>query len=209
MIMAGISSSDLLRIFFLLLLEGSLSVPLVGELGHYSSASNDTVRSVQNNIQINDAKSALSTTPSGASPTPTVQTTTSFSTTNTIFISTTTEIPVSPRVKEPKHLVTNFFLDGFEDQTEETDYCRLPAKCQNLNYTTCLGSKLPYSKTTIELVNGLRSQEHAQEQLQVWRGLIHLPKCWAVIQPFLCALYMPKCENNLVDLPSHVSFRVR
>lgn len=33
---------------------------------------------------------------------------------------------------------------------------------------------------------------------------MYIPRCWAVIQPFLCSLYMPKCENGLVDLPSFV-----
>ncbi|MBW00190.1 Smoothened, partial [Eschrichtius robustus] len=33
-------------------------------------------------------------------------------------------------------------------------------------------------------------------------GLRNAPRCWAVIQPLLCAVYMPKCENNRVELPS-------
>lgn len=41
-----------------------------------------------------------------------------------------------------------------------------------------------------------------QEKLRLWQGLRHIPKCWAVIQPFLCAVYMPKCEDEQVDLPS-------
>jgi smoothened protein len=37
-----------------------------------------------------------------------------------------------------------------------------------------------------------------------WQNLKSVPKCWAVIQPFLCALYMPRCENGTVELPSQV-----
>ncbi|KAK9504914.1 hypothetical protein O3M35_009082 [Rhynocoris fuscipes] len=81
-------------------------------------------------------------------------------------------------------------------------YCKRPAKCELLNYTTCLGVKLPYSRTSLELVDGLTSQEQGQEQLKEWRRLVHIPKCWAVIQPFLCALYMPKCDDSGVYLPS-------
>ncbi len=33
-------------------------------------------------------------------------------------------------------------------------------------------------------------------------GLRNAPRCWAVIQPLLCAIYMPKCENGKVELPS-------
>lgn len=33
-------------------------------------------------------------------------------------------------------------------------------------------------------------------------GLRNAPRCWAVIQPLLCAVYMPKCENDRVELPS-------
>ncbi|CAG2055207.1 unnamed protein product [Timema podura] len=45
-----------------------------------------------------------------------------------------------------------------------------------------------------------------EEKLELWRGARRIPKCWAVIQPILCALYMPKCENDTVDLPSQVGY---
>ncbi|KAK5641587.1 hypothetical protein RI129_010134 [Pyrocoelia pectoralis] len=80
-------------------------------------------------------------------------------------------------------------------------YCQRPATCQNLSYPTCMGSKLSYSSTTLDLTN-TSSQEKVQEQLQVYKYIRYLPKCWAVIQPFLCALYMPRCNNDMVDLPS-------
>jgi hypothetical protein len=41
-------------------------------------------------------------------------------------------------------------------------YCRHPAKCEHLNYTTCMGVKLPYSSTTLELVGDSSTQEHVQ-----------------------------------------------
>lgn len=42
-----------------------------------------------------------------------------------------------------------------------------------------------------------------------WQNLKSVPKCWAVIQPFLCALYMPRCENGTVELPSQVHKKIR
>ncbi|CAB0012230.1 unnamed protein product, partial [Nesidiocoris tenuis] len=81
-------------------------------------------------------------------------------------------------------------------------YCKRPAKCEPMNSTMCMGTKLPYTSTSLDLVDGVDTQEQAQEQLNEWRRLIHVPKCWPVIQPFLCALYMPKCENGSVYLPS-------
>lgn len=80
-------------------------------------------------------------------------------------------------------------------------YCRKSARCHKMNHTTCMGVRLPYSSSTFELTD-LSSEEHVQEMLQLYRYLRYIPKCWAVIQPFLCALYMPKCENGQVDLPS-------
>lgn len=87
------------------------------------------------------------------------------------------------------------------------NYCQRPAKCQMLNYTTCMGSKLPYYTTTLNLTN-ISSQHKVQERLNMYQYLRYIPKCWAVIQPFLCALYMPKCENGLVDLPSKEMCRI-
>lgn len=86
-------------------------------------------------------------------------------------------------------------------------YCQRPAKCQDLIYTSCMGSKLPYYVTTLNLTD-LSSQEKVQEKLLLYQYLRYIPKCWAVIQPFLCALYMPKCENDTVDLPSKEMCRI-
>ncbi|KAJ8916215.1 hypothetical protein NQ315_016354 [Exocentrus adspersus] len=86
-------------------------------------------------------------------------------------------------------------------------YCQRPAKCQVLNYTTCMGAKLPYHSTTLELTD-LKDQEQVQDKLLLYHNLRFVPKCWAVIQPFLCALYMPKCDRGKVDLPSREMCRI-
>lgn len=85
--------------------------------------------------------------------------------------------------------------------TQPQEHCRRPATCQPLTNNTCMGVKLPYHSTTLELVD-LSSQERVQEKLQQYQYLKYIPECWAVIQPFLCALYMPKCENGSAYLPS-------
>ncbi|MGH0125661.1 UNVERIFIED_CONTAM: hypothetical protein FKN15_023940 [Acipenser sinensis] len=36
----------------------------------------------------------------------------------------------------------------------------------------------------------------------MWSGLRNAPRCWEVIQPLLCSVYMPKCDNGKVELPS-------
>lgn len=86
-------------------------------------------------------------------------------------------------------------------------YCQRPAQCQVLNHSTCFGAKLPYHSTTLDLTD-LKTQEEAQEKLQLYEYLRYIPKCWAVIQPFLCALYMPKCAEGMVDLPSREMCRI-
>nr|CAI5822276.1 unnamed protein product [Callosobruchus analis] len=103
-------------------------------------------------------------------------------------------------LKKPKD-TNSRYLDDFRD------YCQRPAKCEVLNYTTCMGAKLPYHSTTLDLTD-LKSQENVQEKLQLYQYLHFIPNCWAVIQPFLCALYMPKCEKGKVDLPSREMCRI-
>uniref|UniRef100_A0AAR2JRA1 Protein smoothened n=1 Tax=Pygocentrus nattereri TaxID=42514 RepID=A0AAR2JRA1_PYGNA len=74
--------------------------------------------------------------------------------------------------------------------------------CEALKYNTCLGSPLPYTHTSLILAEDSQTQEEALEKLAMWSGLRNAPRCWAVIQPLLCAVYMPKCENGKVELPS-------
>lgn len=44
------------------------------------------------------------------------------------------------------------------------------------------------------------------KKLDQYAALKHIPKCWAVIQPYLCATFVPKCEvikdREMVYLPS-------
>lgn len=139
-------------------------------------------------------------------------------------ISTTTTTDIVPRLihYEPKqwypdsHLTSTYarskdkYYDRFAGDPIsklKLKYCQRSARCQTLNYSTCMGAKLPYSSTTLDLTD-LNSQEIVQEKLYLYQILRYIPKCWAVIQPFLCSLYMPKCENGKVDLPSKEMCRI-
>ncbi|XP_053675730.1 protein smoothened [Anopheles nili] len=84
-------------------------------------------------------------------------------------------------------------------------YCVRPAKCELIRHTSCLGSTLPYSSISLDLTDSY-SQEETHNKLFQYKALINVPKCWAVIQPFLCAVFTPKCEKingqEMVYLPS-------
>ncbi|KAM6895213.1 protein smoothened [Xenentodon cancila] len=82
------------------------------------------------------------------------------------------------------------------------DICKKTTTCEALKYNTCLGSPLPYTHTSLILAEDSSTQEEAFEKLTMWSGLRNAPRCWSVIQPLLCAVYMPKCENGRVELPS-------
>ncbi|KAG1953026.1 smoothened [Pimephales promelas] len=88
------------------------------------------------------------------------------------------------------------------NETGSNDFCKKSTTCEVLKYNTCLGSPLPYTHTSLILAEDSETQEEAFEKLAMWSGLRNAPRCWAVIQPLLCAVYMPKCENGKVELPS-------
>lgn len=84
-------------------------------------------------------------------------------------------------------------------------YCVRPARCELLPHRNCFGSVLPYNYTSLDLTDSY-SLEHTYDRMYAYQAIKHVPKCWAVIQPFLCAVFMPKCEEingkQLVYLPS-------
>lgn len=75
------------------------------------------------------------------------------------------------------------------------------SKCEELKYTKqCFGQNITYPSTTLDLTK-YYSQDQSLEKLISYQALKHVPKCWAVIQPFLCAVFFPKCETiNSVDM---------
>lgn len=84
--------------------------------------------------------------------------------------------------------------------------CVRMGKCERIkNSSLCFGSKLPYTHTSIDLTD-YNSQEEIIERLWNYEALKYVPKCWQIVQPFLCAVFRPKCETinekDYVYLPS-------
>ena len=74
-------------------------------------------------------------------------------------------------------------------------------KCEILEDRTCFGSSLNYSFTTLELATDSKTPNDVTENLKQWEGLKFLSKCWSVLQPLLCQVYKPRCQNSSVKLP--------
>ncbi|RUS88904.1 hypothetical protein EGW08_003343, partial [Elysia chlorotica] len=67
----------------------------------------------------------------------------------------------------------------------------------------CLGAKIPFTHTSLALAHDSNSLKEVQDRLHLWTGLQNVPQCWAIVQPFLCSVYLPKCTESLgVMLPS-------
>lgn len=73
---------------------------------------------------------------------------------------------------------------------------------------TCLGASLSsvsgFTHTSTVFANDSSTLDEVTEKLKLWSGLKAAPKCWEVIQPFLCSVYMPRCNNTdlAVERPS-------
>lgn len=39
------------------------------------------------------------------------------------------------------------------------------------------------------------------DKFTLFLGLRAVPRCWDVIQPLLCSVYYPPCQNNQINLP--------
>ncbi|XP_076056128.1 smoothened, frizzled class receptor isoform X2 [Oratosquilla oratoria] len=106
-------------------------------------------------------------------------------------------------VKPPDHitLAPNSQYSSVLNNLHRVSACHQSAECVPLEEQTCLGVKLPYTHTSLVLT-GFKSQAKAREQLEVWKALQNIPRCWAVVQPFLCSVLFPPCHNSSVELPS-------
>lgn len=93
----------------------------------------------------------------------------------------------------------------FGDRERGNIFCLRKGRCELLKHKTCFGSVLPYNYSSVLLTDSY-SQEQTRERLYAYHAIKHVPKCWAVIQPFLCAVFLPKCDEidgeQYVYLPS-------
>lgn len=105
-------------------------------------------------------------------------------------------------------LLSTFPGQSGTNHTSAHDRCKKVSDCEPLRYSTCLGSALPYTHTSLALAEDSTTQEEAHNKLVLWSGLRNAPGCWTVIQQFLCAVYMPKCEHGRVELPGQVMCQI-
>lgn len=84
------------------------------------------------------------------------------------------------------------WFDGIDSRQVQ---CVRRGRCLEANSTdnTCLGSKLPYTQSSLGLTD-YRKIKELDEALSAYYALKHVPKCWAVIQvsrefsPQICIL---------------------
>ncbi|RXG71020.1 Protein smoothened [Armadillidium vulgare] len=106
-----------------------------------------------------------------------------------------TEVPHS-KLDAPK-LSSRLYTSGKRNE------CWKEARCEPLEEHTCFGVNLPYTHTSLAL-SGLPSQRAAREALEYMTALKNLPHCWSVVQPFLCAILFPQCnESSTVSRDLH------
>lgn len=74
-------------------------------------------------------------------------------------------------------------------------------KCEKLKRTTCMGMALSFNFTTTAIANDSKDQSEIETNLDKWKALSFLPRCWEVLHPLLCRVYMPKCDEGRVQLP--------
>ncbi|XP_011168760.2 protein smoothened isoform X2 [Solenopsis invicta] len=109
------------------------------------------------------------------------------------------DLSLTHRFKDPNYLLDRYPMG---ELSPDISTCLRPAKCIPLSKNTCMGTKLPYTFTTLDLIPEHVTQDIVEERLYLLQALKHVPKCWAVVQPFLCSIFMPKCINDTVELPS-------
>lgn len=93
-----------------------------------------------------------------------------------------------------------------------SESCNYPAPCTAIDpqQDTCLGVTLDYSHTSLSLANDSSTLEEVQANLAEWAGLQGAPRCWDVIQPLLCAVYMPRCnDSRILMYPRELCLKTR
>lgn len=66
--------------------------------------------------------------------------------------------------------------------------------CEPITTSMCLTTKVTFTHTSLIYTNKTLSQSDILDQLSVWQQLEGVPECWNLIQPYLCSVYLPKCD---------------
>ena len=85
------------------------------------------------------------------------------------------------------------------------DPCYLnTSSCTPVTTSFCLGAKISFTHTSLIFANDSSDLTEVERNLAQWSLLQRVPECWSVIQPFLCSVYLPKCDlgEEKVELPS-------
>ncbi|KAL5013281.1 hypothetical protein ScPMuIL_007551 [Solemya velum] len=101
--------------------------------------------------------------------------------------------------------ITLILVSVLLQKTFSADSCvQNVSSCVPLQSKKCLGATLGFGFTSIVFATDSTTLSEVNDKLSQWALLEHVPKCWEVVQPFLCSVYMPKCNNDTleVDLPS-------
>ncbi|XP_018796507.1 PREDICTED: protein smoothened [Bactrocera latifrons] len=132
---------------------------------------------------------------------------TSYTSTTTVTIQTDLEPingTINYRINGKKNRDNKPWFDGRGLDMQHTQ-CVRHGRCERLVNNTCFGANITYSLTSLDLTD-YQNQDQMLKHLSNYRALRNVPKCWAVIQPFLCSVFMPKCEQingkDMVYLPS-------
>ena len=76
------------------------------------------------------------------------------------------------------------------------DLCRRPARhCQHLPNVTCFGNPLTYSHISFDHTGLEKIYEVKSRLSQEWEWLRSVPQCWKAVQPLLCSVYLPRCDE--------------
>jgi hypothetical protein len=86
-------------------------------------------------------------------------------------------------------------------------YCRRSAKCEGLNFTTCMGVKLTYGSTTLELVG----DSSTQEQIQVLKNTVYYLYLYIYIYIYIYRLIILQNKYRFVlqiQIPMCIKFNL-
>lgn len=76
------------------------------------------------------------------------------------------------------------------------------SSCVPINTSECLTTKVTFTHTSLLFTNQTLTQNEILADLEVWKQLQGVPECWNVIQPHLCSVYLPKCDNLKLERPN-------
>lgn len=93
-----------------------------------------------------------------------------------------------------KSLEDKHWLDG-RGLGMEPMKCVRRSNCEPLSFSTCLGAKIPYEYTSLDLTFN-QNQRDVKERLDKYQTLKYIPKCWSVIQVKYEALLYLVCNYN-------------